>query len=191
MGLKIFINGEFVNSEDAKVSVFDHGLLYGDGVFEGIRSYGRKVFKLEEHVNRLYESADAIKMTIPMSKDEMTEKIIETLRINDLDDAYIRVVATRGVGDLVWMRHGVGIGQQPPGRGLTVSLCGQNVGAIAVGHAVPAPGRVGIGMRQDRRQDMTHSRAVGAGQLGLRGGGIAAVLVDHGPALDVRGQNSR
>jgi branched-chain amino acid aminotransferase len=100
MGLKIYINGQFVEKEDARVSVFDHGLLYGDGVFEGIRSYNRKVFRLENHINRLYEGADAIRLKIPMKKRDMEAKIVETLKINKLDDAYIRVVVTRGIGDL-------------------------------------------------------------------------------------------
>jgi branched-chain amino acid aminotransferase len=100
MGLKIYIDGRFVEKEDARVSVFDHGLLYGDGVFEGIRSYNRRVFRLENHINRLYEGADAIRLKIPMKKRDMEAKIVETLKINKLDDAYIRVVVTRGVGDL-------------------------------------------------------------------------------------------
>ncbi len=100
MGLKIYIDGQFVEKEDARVSVFDHGLLYGDGVFEGIRSYNRKVFRLENHINRLYEGADAIRLKIPMKKWDMEAKIVETLKINKLDNAYIRVVVTRGVGDL-------------------------------------------------------------------------------------------
>lgn len=100
MGLKIYLDGEFVNKEDAKVSVFDHGLLYGDGVFEGIRSYNRRVFRLGEHTDRLYEGAADIKLVIPMEEAELREKILETLRVNDLNDAYVRVVVTRGVGDL-------------------------------------------------------------------------------------------
>jgi len=100
MGLKVFLNGKFVDSENAAVSVFDHGVLYGDGVFEGIRSYNRKVFRLMEHLDRLYASAEAIRLKIPMSKEEFRDKIIETLNINKLDDAYIRAVVTRGAGDL-------------------------------------------------------------------------------------------
>ncbi|MFH1394729.1 MAG: branched-chain-amino-acid transaminase [Candidatus Omnitrophota bacterium] len=100
MGSKVFLNGNFVNSEDAVISVFDHGLLYGDGVFEGIRSYNRKVFRLPEHLDRLYASAEGIKLQIPMSKKEFGDKILETIRINGLDDAYVRVVVTRGAGDL-------------------------------------------------------------------------------------------
>ncbi len=100
MALKVFINGEFVDKENAKVSVFDHGLLYGDGVFEGIRVYNRRVFRLREHMERLYDGAAAIKLKIPFTKESFQEKIIETLKINNLSDAYIRAVVTRGPGDL-------------------------------------------------------------------------------------------
>ncbi|MCM8794964.1 MAG: branched-chain-amino-acid transaminase [Candidatus Omnitrophica bacterium] len=98
--MKVYFNGELIDSSEAKVSIYDHGLLYGDGVFEGIRSYNRLVFKLKEHVDRLYESAHTIMLKIPMSRQEMAQAIIKTLKANDLKDAYIRVVATRGVGDL-------------------------------------------------------------------------------------------
>jgi len=100
MGLLIYLNGEFVPKEEAKVSVFDHGLLYGDGVFEGIRSYNGRVFRLDEHLQRLYDSAKVIRLKIPLSVEEMKERILETLRLNKLTDAYIRAVVTRGVGDL-------------------------------------------------------------------------------------------
>ena len=100
MSLKVYINGEYFNKKDAKVSVFDHGFLYGDGVFEGIRSYKRLVFKLEEHVNRLYESAQGIMLKISISKKEMMKAVVDTLKVNKLDDAYIRLIATRGIGDL-------------------------------------------------------------------------------------------
>ncbi|MBS1263748.1 MAG: putative branched-chain-amino-acid aminotransferase [Methanonatronarchaeales archaeon] len=97
---RVYVNGEFVPREEATVSVYDHGLLYGDGVFEGIRAYDGRVFKLEQHVDRLYDSARAIGLRIPLTKDEMTEAILETLRTNNLTDAYIRPIVTRGVGDL-------------------------------------------------------------------------------------------
>ncbi|MEW5898666.1 MAG: branched-chain-amino-acid transaminase [Bacillota bacterium] len=100
MGLIIFLNGEFVPEEQAVVSVFDHGLLYGDGVFEGIRAYCGRVFKLGEHLDRLYESARTIMLQIPLSKAEMQEVVLETLRRNNQRDAYIRLVVSRGVGDL-------------------------------------------------------------------------------------------
>ncbi len=98
--LLIYINGEFVPQAEAKVSVYDHGFLYGDGVFEGIRAYNGRVFKLKEHVDRLYDSAKAIAMDIPISREEMSEAILETLRKNNLRDAYIRPIVSRGNGDL-------------------------------------------------------------------------------------------
>ncbi|MCO5387136.1 branched-chain-amino-acid transaminase [Desulfosporosinus sp.] len=100
MGLIIYLNGSFVSEEDAKISVFDHGFLYGDGIFEGIRAYHGRVFKLEEHLKRLYESAKSINLTIGINKKEMQEVILETLRQNGLKDAYIRLVVSRGKGDL-------------------------------------------------------------------------------------------
>ena len=100
MGLKIYINNEYIDKENAKISIFDHGFLYGDGVFEGIRSYNRLVFKLAEHIDRLYESASAIGLKIPLSKKEMIKAVLDTLKLNKLDDAYIRLIVTRGVGDL-------------------------------------------------------------------------------------------
>jgi len=98
--MKIYIDGVFYPEADAKISVFDHGLLYGDGVFEGIRFYNGRIFKLEEHIDRLFDSARAILLTIPMTKAEMAEALLESCRQNDLRDGYIRLVVTRGVGDL-------------------------------------------------------------------------------------------
>lgn len=98
--MKIYLDGKLVGKEEAKISVFDHGLLYGDGVFEGIRAYAGKVFCLNEHLDRLYNSAQAIMLSIPLSKEELKEAILLTLRENKLSDAYIRVVVTRGEGDL-------------------------------------------------------------------------------------------
>ncbi len=100
MELQIFLDGKWYSKSEAKISVFDHGLLYGDGVFEGIRSYGGLIFKLEEHLDRLWESAHTLMLEIPMTPKEMEKAIIQTLQRNSLLDAYIRVVVTRGVGDL-------------------------------------------------------------------------------------------
>ena len=98
--MKIFLNGRFVDEKRAKVSVFDHGLLYGDGVFEGIRAYHGRVFKLEEHVDRLYESAKAIALDIPVAKEQMCADVVRTCKANRMSDGYIRLVVTRGVGGL-------------------------------------------------------------------------------------------
>lgn len=100
MGLKIYINGQILPQEDAKISVFDHGLLYGDGVFEGIRAYNGKIFTLNQHLDRLYDSATAISLKIPLTKDEMAHAIKKTMEANNLTDSYIRLVVTRGVGKL-------------------------------------------------------------------------------------------
>lgn len=97
---KIFLNGELVDKSEAKISVFDHGFLYGDGIFEGIRAYNGRVFCFDEHIKRLYESAKAIMLDIPMTPKEMEEAVLETIRANELTDAYVRLVVSRGVGDL-------------------------------------------------------------------------------------------
>jgi branched-chain amino acid aminotransferase len=100
MNLKIYIDGSFCDQSDAKISVFDHGLLYGDGVFEGIRFYNSRVFRLDEHIDRLWDSARAIALEIPLSKSEIVAASLETIRQNDLHDGYIRLLVTRGVGSL-------------------------------------------------------------------------------------------
>ncbi|MGD8188842.1 branched-chain-amino-acid transaminase [Brevibacillus ginsengisoli] len=96
----IYLNGEMVTKENAKVSVYDHGFLYGDGVFEGIRVYNGNVFRLEEHIERLYESALSILLHIPMTPEEMIQALLETIRKNELRDAYIRLIVSRGNGNL-------------------------------------------------------------------------------------------
>jgi len=100
MGRKVWLDGKLVDPADAKVSVFDHGLLYGDGVFEGIRAYGSRIFRLEAHIRRLFDSARGIRLTVPLAPDALADAIVETLRANGLQDAYLRVVVTRGIGTL-------------------------------------------------------------------------------------------
>ncbi|MBN1411201.1 MAG: branched-chain-amino-acid transaminase [Spirochaetales bacterium] len=98
--MKIYIDGKYHDKEDAKIPVFDHGLLYGDGIFEGIRVYGGKIFKLREHLERLYDSAKAILLAIPMDHDAMQNAVEECVSLNRIKDGYIRLVVTRGAGDL-------------------------------------------------------------------------------------------
>jgi len=98
--MKIYLNGKFVNKQDAKVSVFDHGLLYGDGAFEGIRSYNKLVFRLKDHIDRLYETAHTMMLEISLSRKQMAEAVVATLKVNKIRDGYIRLVITRGEGDL-------------------------------------------------------------------------------------------
>lgn len=97
---RIYIDGEFFAEEDARISVFDHGLLYGDGIFEGIRFYNGRVFRLKEHLDRLWDSARSICLEIPISISAMTEAVLETVRQNDMREGYIRLIVTRGVGNL-------------------------------------------------------------------------------------------
>src|SRR6516165_9322863 len=97
---KVYINGKLYDKNDAKISVYDHCLLYGDGVFEGIRIYNGKVFRLKEHVDRLYESARSIWLEIPMSREQMAEAVNHTVKVNKKSDGYIRLVITRGAGSL-------------------------------------------------------------------------------------------
>ena len=98
--MKVYIDGKYYDEKNAKVSVFDHGLLYGDGIFEGIRAYNGRVFKLKEHIDRLFYSAKAILLTIPISHREMMDAVTATCRANNLRDGYIRLVVTRGAGTL-------------------------------------------------------------------------------------------
>jgi branched-chain amino acid aminotransferase len=100
MSLKVYIGGKLYDKGDAKISVYDHGLLYGDGVFEGIRSYSGRVFRLAQHIDRLYDSARSIHLVIPMSKSGMAQAVKDTLAANNLSDAYIRLIVTRGAGSL-------------------------------------------------------------------------------------------
>jgi branched-chain amino acid aminotransferase len=100
MSLKVYINGKLYEKADAKVSVYDHGLLYGDGVFEGIRAYSGRVFRLARHIDRLYDSARSIRLEIPMPKALLAQAVKDTLAVNNLTDAYIRLVITRGAGSL-------------------------------------------------------------------------------------------
>jgi branched-chain amino acid aminotransferase len=98
--IKVYIDGEYYPKSQAKISVYDHGFLYGDGVFEGIREYNGLVFKLKEHIDRLYRSAHALLLQIPISKEEMSNAVVETIRKNKMKDSYIRLIVSRGIGDL-------------------------------------------------------------------------------------------
>jgi branched-chain amino acid aminotransferase len=100
MSIQVYINGTFYAKENAKISVFDHGLLYGNGVFEGIRTYGGKVFRMQEHMDRLWESARALRLEMPITIDEMVAAVEKTLEVNGIQDGYIRLIVTRGAGDL-------------------------------------------------------------------------------------------
>ncbi len=114
----VYLDGKFLPESEAKITVFDHGLLYGDGVFEGIRAYNKRVFKLERHVERMFQSAKAIDLRIPHSPEEFAELILETCRRNNIVDGYIRPIVTRGPGDL-------GLDPRKCRRGATVAIIAQ------------------------------------------------------------------
>src|SRR5207237_10304507 len=97
---KIYVDGKFYSEADAKISVFDHGLLYGDGIFEGIRFYNGRVFRLGEHLDRLWDAARSICLEIPMTKQDMTDALLETIRQNHVRDGYVRLLVTRGTRNL-------------------------------------------------------------------------------------------
>jgi len=124
--MKVYLNGEFVEKEEAKLSVFDHGFLYGDGIFEGIRLYGGNVFKLEEHLIRLEQSAKALLLRMPETRERLTELVCEACRINGLTDGYIRLIVTRGVGSL---------GLSPRGCGPSATAQGAAQGRVGDGPA--------------------------------------------------------
>ncbi len=100
MGLKVWLNDQLVDKDQAKISVFDHGLLYGDGIFEGIRVYNSKIFEFDAHIKRLYQSAKAIRLVIPMDADTLKDAVSQTVVANDIENGYIRLIITRGIGDL-------------------------------------------------------------------------------------------
>src|SRR6476619_1550374 len=100
MSTRVYINGKLVDKADAKISVYDHGLLYGDGVYEGIRVYSSKIVELEAHLDRFFNSAKAIRLDIPLSREQITAAMYETVKANNFTDCYIRLVVTRGIGDL-------------------------------------------------------------------------------------------
>ena len=98
--MKVYLDGDLLDEKEAKISVFDHGFLYGDGAFEGVRAYNGNVFKLQEHIDRLYETCHSLLITCSLTKNEMTHAVIDILKVNNLQDAYIRIIVTRGKGDL-------------------------------------------------------------------------------------------
>lgn len=98
MGLKVYITGKYYDKQDAKISVYDHGFLYGDGVFEGLRSYRGRVFRLEQHLDRLWQSARAIRLEIPLARPALAKAIVDTLELNKIEDGYIRLVVSRVPG---------------------------------------------------------------------------------------------
>jgi branched-chain amino acid aminotransferase len=176
--VKIYVDGTLYAKEDAKVSVFDHGFLYGDGVFEGIRVYEGVVFRLKEHIDRLYQSAKTIALEIPLSHAEMTQAVLDTVAANEERDAYIRLVVSRGPGDL-------GIDPANCSKATVVIICSQiklypkalyETGAEIVTSSVR---RIPIQCLDPRIKSLNYLNNIMAKLDARRAGALEAVMLNH------------
>ena len=189
MSQVVYVDGRYVDRSEAVVSVYDHGLLYGDGVFEGIRMYSGRVFKLAEHIDRLYRSARAIMLDLPVAAEEMSDIVVETCRRNELDDGYIRLVATRGIGDL---------GLDPSHCAATtlivivdkISLYPQDVYDNGMSAVTVATRRTAVDALDARVKSLNYLNSVMAKlEAGLVGAGEAIMLNAQGYVCEGTGDN--
>ena len=182
----IYINGDLVPESEAKISVFDHGFLYGDGAFEGIRAYKGVVFKLREHIERLYDSAKFLKIEIPMSKEELIEAILETIRKNGLTDCYIRVVVTRGVGDL-------GLDPRKCGKPSIIIIAkpmGPLLGKKAVSLMISSVRRDGVDATNHQAKSLNYLNSILAKLEAISAGADDAIMLDNrGFVSEATGEN--
>ncbi|MCD6125412.1 MAG: branched-chain-amino-acid transaminase [Thaumarchaeota archaeon] len=182
----IYINGNLVPESEAKISVLDHGFLYGDGVFEGIRAYKGVVFKLREHIERLYDSAKFLKIEIPMSKEELIEAILETIRKNGLMDCYIRVVVTRGVGDLGLDPRKCG----KPSIIIIVKPMGPLLGKKAVSLIISSVRRDGVDATNHQAKSLNYLNSILAKLEAISAGADDAIMLDNrGFVSEATGEN--
>ena len=182
----IYIDGNLVPESEAKISVLDHGLLYGDGIFEGIRAYKGVVFKLREHIERLYDSAKFLKIEIPLSKEELTEAILETIRKNGLTDCYIRVVVTRGVGDL-------GLDPRKCGKPSIIIIAkpmGPLLGKKAVSLMISSVRRDGVDATNHQAKSLNYLNSILAKLEAISAGADDAIMLDNrGFVSEATGEN--
>ena len=182
----IYINGDLVPESEAKISVLDHGFLYGDGVFEGIRAYKGVVFKLREHIERLYDSAKFLKIEIPMSKEELIEAILETIRKNGLTDCYIRVVVTRGIGDL-------GLDPRKCGKPSIIIIAkpmGPLLGKKAVSLIISSVRRDGVDATNHQAKSLNYLNSILAKLEAISAGADDAIMLDNrGFVSEATGEN--
>ena len=182
----IYINGNLVPESEAKISVLDHGFLYGDGVFEGIRAYKGVVFKLREHIERLYDSAKFLKIEIPMSKEELIEAILETIRKNGLTDCYIRVVVTRGIGDL-------GLDPRKCGKPSIIIIAkpmGPLLGKKAVSLIISSVRRDGVDATNHQAKSLNYLNSILAKLEAISAGADDAIMLDNrGFVSEATGEN--
>ena len=182
----IYIDGNLVPESEAKISVLDHGLLYGDGIFEGIRAYKGVVFKLREHIERLYDSAKFLKIEIPMSKEELIEAILETIRKNGLTDCYIRVVVTRGVGDL-------GLDPRKCGKPSIIIIAkpmGPLLGKKTVSLIISSVRRDGVDATNHQAKSLNYLNSILAKLEAISAGADDAIMLDNrGFVSEATGEN--
>ncbi len=176
--MKIYVDGTLYSREDAKISVFDHGFLYGDGVFEGIRAYDGSVFRLKDHIDRLYRSAKTIALDIPYTREQLTQAVLDTVAANEQRDAYVRLVVSRGPGDL-------GIDPGNCGRPTVVIICAEiklypkalyETGAAIVTSSVR---RVPIQCLDPRIKSLNYLNNIMAKLDARRAGALEAVMLNH------------
>ena len=182
----IYIDGNLVPESEAKISVLDHGLLYGDGIFEGIRAYKGVVFRLREHIERLYDSAKFLKIEIPMSKEELIEAILETIRKNGLTDCYIRVVVTRGVGDL-------GLDPRKCGKPSIIIIAkpmGPLLGKKTVSLIISSVRRDGVDATNHQAKSLNYLNSILAKLEAISAGADDAIMLDNrGFVSEATGEN--
>ena len=189
MTQQIYINGEFFSREDAKVSVFDHGLLYGDGIFEGLRIYSGKVFRLQEHLVRLWESAAAIALEMPISIEQMTADVNETVAKNGLADGYIRLVVTRGSGALGLDPHRCS-DPQVIIIADTISLYPESYYTDGLDLVTAATIRNHPGALNPRIKSLNYLNNIMAKMEGLKAGCVEALMLNHnGEVTECTGDN--
>jgi len=182
----IYIDGNLVPESEAKISVLDHGLLYGDGIFEGIRAYKGVVFRLREHIERLYDSAKFLKIEIPLSKEELIEAILETIRKNGLTDCYIRVVVTRGVGDL-------GLDPRKCGKPSIIIIAkpmGPLLGKKTVSLIISSVRRDGVDATNHQAKSLNYLNSILAKLEAISAGADDAIMLDNrGFVSEATGEN--
>ncbi|MEO1992488.1 MAG: branched-chain-amino-acid transaminase [Pirellulales bacterium] len=189
MSRKIFMNDRLVPESEARVSVFDHGLLYGDGVFEGLRSYSGHVFRLDAHIDRLWASADAIRLKIPLSKEDVKQAVNETLLANNLSDGYVRLIVTRGAGSL-----GLDPNRTKDPQVIviadTISLYPKEYYEKGLSIVTAATQRVHSAALSPRIKSLNYLNNVLAKMEGLQAGCVEALMLNHkGEVAECTGDN--
>ena len=188
--MKIYINGEYFDKENAKISVFDHGLLYGNGVFEGLRAYNGKVFKLEEHIERLWDSAKSIALEIPITKKAMVDAINQTLKLNDIKEGYVRLIVTRGGGGTLGLNPFECTNPQVIIIAAQLALYPKELYEVGLDIVTASTMRMPPAALNPRIKSLNYLNSIMAKVEGLRAGCEEALLLNHkGEVAECTGDN--